>query len=155
VDQSGAKTLDSRQKTRGVWLAAAPGGPCKACTYPLVDARETHVTASRLTDSLRSELFHVIITVDLDKIAGLQMGGLSDDIAMLALAPTKEFDVCGPVASIANLTASDCPAERKADALSDFDLAYLKSVYRMDLSASLGEQKTAIGYQMKKTLEGH
>lgn len=155
VDQDGYKTIDAPQRTRGVTAVVPPGSPpcVTGCTFHYVDARETRVQASRLTDTLRSELFHVIVTVDLNRIAGIQLGTLADDIAMLALAPTKVFDTCGPVTSITNLMAGDCPAERKAESLTDYDLAYLKSVYRMDLSASLADQTSAISYRMKRDLE--
>jgi hypothetical protein len=153
VDLSGNKTIDAAQKTKGVWLAAVPDGSCKACTFYLPDARESRTQTSRLGDALRSELFHVIVTIDLNKVAGIQLGSLADDIAMQALAPTKSFDACRPVASVTNLTAVGCPAARKADSLSDYDLAYLKSLYRMDPSASLADQTSAISFRMKQTLE--
>jgi hypothetical protein len=152
VDLDGNRTIDAAQRTKGVWLAAVPDGSCKACAFYLPDAREFRTQTSRLGDALRSELFHVIVTVDLKKIAGIQLGRLADDIAMQALAPTKAFDLCAPMVSITNLMADDCPVDRKADSLSEYDLAYLKSLYRMDLSASLADQTSAISFRMKQTL---
>ena len=109
-------------------------------------------SGSHLGDERRSELRHALIVVDLDKVNGIKLAALSDDVAMLALAQTAAFDVCQPVISIANLTAP-CDAVFKTDALSNSDQAYLHALYAIDPNDSLVQQQGKMAYEMKKSLE--
>jgi hypothetical protein len=155
ADYDGTTSIDSAQGNRGVDVFLPPGSPaCRTtgCWLHLPEAREEHVAASRLTDTLRSELFHVIVVVDMNRIAGIRLGALADYIAMLALVPTQEFDTCLELLSIANLMAPACDKSKTSDGATAFDLAYLRAVYRMDTSASLAEQRSAIGYKMMQEL---
>jgi len=153
-DYDGYRTIDSAQRNRGVTLFEPPGPGCRTgCTIFLPNAREEHTDTSRLTDTLRSELFHVIITVDLKRIAGVQLGALSDYIALLALVPARSFDNCQNLVSIANLIATGCGGNKKPDALSAYDLAYLHAVYQMDSSASLAQQRSTISYWMLQQIK--
>ena len=108
-------------------------------------------SGSRLGDARRSELMHALIVVDLDKVNGIKLSAVTDNVAMLALAQTAAFDVCQPVVSIANLTAP-CDAALKADALSSSDQAYLHALYAIDPNTSLIQQRGKIAYEMKKSL---
>jgi len=109
-------------------------------------------SGSHLGDERRSELMHALIVVDLDKVNGIKLSTLTDDVAMLALAQTAAFDVCQPVISIANLTAP-CDAVFKTDALSNSDQAYLHALYAIDPNDSLVQQQGKMAYEMKKSLE--
>ena len=73
-------------------------------------------------------------------------------IALLSLAQTVSFEVCQPVASIANLTATGCDRELQSRALSDNDLAYLRALYSVDPHDSLIQQQGKIALEMKKIL---
>ena len=86
---------------------------------------------TRVKDGERSEMTTVTVVVDTTKITGLKLGAIADYVAMLALSQTDAFETCQPLASVANLMAPDCDA-RKAESLTDADLAYLKALYRMD-----------------------
>jgi hypothetical protein len=93
---------------------------------------------------------HPLIVVDLDKVNGIKLSALTDDVAMLALAQTAAFEVCQPVASITNLTAPGCDT-LKTDALSNNDQAYLHALYAIDPNDSLIQQQGKIAYEMKKS----
>ena len=94
---------------------------------------------------------HALIVVDLDKVNGIRLSAITDEVAMLALAQTAAFDACQPVVGIANLTAP-CDAALKADALSSSDQAYLHALYAIDPNDSLTQQRSKIAYEMKKSL---
>lgn len=80
-------------------------------------ARKMQVRGDRLGDGLRSELYHVLVVVDRDKMTGLQIGSIADYIAMLALSQTGTFDACEGAPSITNLFSQDCPNGVKTDAM--------------------------------------
>jgi hypothetical protein len=152
-DVNGMKNLDSAQKNRGVNLSIPPSLLCRTgCQVFVPGAREERIDASRIGDGLRSELYHVIVTVDLRKVSRYQVGPLADYIATLVLSPAQSFDSCQGLLSITNLMSSSCDNSRKANAITEYDIAYLRAIYRMDLSGSLQEQRSAIGYQMEKDL---
>src|SRR3569833_2177444 len=118
------------------------------------NASNAHVenwSGSRLGDERRSEFMHALIVVDLDKVNGIRLSAVTDNVAMLALAQTAAFDVCQPVVSIVNLTVP-CDAALKADALSNSDQAYLHALYAIDPNASLVQQRGKIAYEMRKSL---
>jgi len=73
-------------------------------------------------------------------------------IALLSLAQTAAFEVCQPVASIANLTAPGCGAGLQTTALSGSDLAYLHALYSIDPHNTLVQQQSEIAFEMKKML---
>jgi hypothetical protein len=150
VDQTGNAYLDRDQSLSAGYVVGSAGGPVTMSDVPAV-----HVTGSRIHDELSSELFHVIVVIDLSKVNGRTLGSLSDYVAMLSLARTKAFDVCQPVASITNLFAVSCGEGRAADKISDNDLAYLHGIYSIDPRTSFRQQKDEIAYQMKKGVTLH
>jgi hypothetical protein len=154
-DTNGQRSIDSKQRNQGVTLFVPPSPNYRTgLTVFLPSAREERVNSTLLGDHLRSQLFHVIVTVDLNKIAGLKIGALADQIAVLALATSRASEDCLEPPSITNQTLAACPAERRPDGATPFDLAYLSAVYHVDSSLSLSEQQSAIQYQMQKTLGG-
>lgn len=153
-DLNGQRSINSKQRNQGVTLFAPPGSPsCKTgCTIFLPSAREERVEYSRLGDQLRSDLFHVIVTVDLNRIAGFEIGALADHIAVLALAASRASDDCLEPPSITNQMLAVCPAEKKPDSATPYDIAYLSALYHVNAAFTLSEQQSAIQYQMRKTL---
>jgi hypothetical protein len=109
---------------------------------------------SRVKDGEHSEMTTVTVVVDTTKITGLQLGAIADYIAMLSLSQTDAFNICQPLASIANLMAPDCDA-RKAQSLTDADLAYLKALYRMDADVLPEFEQGDIARQMEQSLQKH
>ena len=151
-DMDGYRQIDAKQRNQGVSISIQPE-ICRGCTAFLPFAREERVDASRFGDRLRGELFHVIVIVDTNKIIGMQLGALADQIAVMALAKATAPDDCLEPPSITNLTAARCPKDKRPDAATPYDLAYLTALYHVDSSLSLGEQRSAIQHQMRKTLD--
>lgn len=152
-DEHGLRQIDNPQDRHGSDLiipaGANPACP-QGCTWHLPNARTVNVTASRIANSLRSQFFHAMIVIDLDKINGLEIGSLADDIAMLALTQPQAFDACLTPPSISNLTSPGCADKSKA--ITEMDIAYLRAVYKLDTAKIFSSQKSEIAYQMKKFL---
>jgi hypothetical protein len=140
VDSRGGIYTDDKLHPDGIYL-----GP-----FHFPNAHVEQANASRLGDGRRSELMHVMVVVNLEKVDGVKLAALADDVAMLALAQTAAFEVCQPVVSIANLTAP-CDAALKTDTLSNSDQAYLHALYAIDPNDSLIQQRGQIAYEMKKS----
>ncbi len=153
-DAHGITEVDSARRT-GSGLAytykCLPPDP-GMCTIYLRDARAMSATDSRLGDGLRSELYNVIIVADRDKLASYEIGPLSDYIAMLALAQFGSLDVCQQLPSIMNMLAPNC--DRKSEALTEFDKAYLYGLYKATPDLNLGVQQDQVAYEMEQALKG-
>jgi hypothetical protein len=143
VDARGGIYTDDKLHPEGIYL-----GP-----FHFPNAHVEQWNGSRLGDGRRSELMHALIVGDLDKVNGIKLSALADDVAMLALAQTAAFEVCQPVVSITNLTAPACDA-LKTDALSNSDQAYLHALYAIDPNDSLIQQRGEIAFEMKKSVGG-
>ena len=141
VDAGGGFYIDDKLHPDGIYL-----GP-----FHFPNAHVEQWSGSHLGDERRSELLHALIVVDLDKVNGIRLAALSDEVTMLALAQTAAFDVCQPVVSIANLTAP-CEAALKTDSLSASDQAYLHALYAIDPHDSLIQQRGKMAFEMKKSL---
>jgi hypothetical protein len=152
VDVFGEHYIDDRLRNHGGFSTVGSFGPKYGNVF-VPDARVEHTTGSRLMDGLSSELYHVVIAIDLAKVDGKTLGALADYAAMLSLAQTQAFEVCQPVESITNLVSSGCNAAVKTNDITSNDLAYLHGLYSIDPRASFTHQQGDIAYQMKKGLE--
>jgi hypothetical protein len=110
-------------------------------------------TGSRLGDGLRSDLYNVIIVADPTKLLNYEIGSLADYIAMLALTQLDSLDTCQQLPSIVNMMAKDC--DKKTDALTENDRAYLRGLYKMSPGRTLRTQQDEIAYRMEQDLAGH
>ena len=149
VDLHGEPHVDDKLNNQGGFHMAGSFGPKYGNVY-FPEGHIEHVTGSHLDDSVSSELYHVIIIVDLPKVNGYTIGALSDHIAMLALAQTQAFEVCQPMASITNLVSTSCDAGAKANEITSNDLAYLRGLYNVDPYGSFAQQRAGIAAQMKR-----
>ena len=113
------------------------------------------VTGNRTGDGLRINFTFAIIIVDATRIAGQEIGPISDYIAMLALSQGQYYDTCQDIPSITNLMAPGCGPEMKPAALTDIDVTYLRGLYRMSAGLSFIAQRGSIAFNMKKTLGGY
>jgi hypothetical protein len=113
-------------------------------------ATYARVTGNHINDGTRSGFHHIIIVVDSSKLAGQTLGPLADYIAMLALTQLNSLDTCQQLPSIVNMLAPGC--EPKNDEMTEFDLAYLRGLYRMGADKSLVFQQDDITDQMKQAL---
>ena len=151
VDFNRTHQVDDPQANNGVDLYLGPNPAClKGCILRMPYARKMQVSGGRITDSLRSEFYHVMVVIDLDKIGGLELGALADDAASLALAQPQAFDACLSPASITNLMTPGCADKPKT--LTTMDLAFLRAVYKLDTGKVFASQRSEIAYQMNKTL---
>jgi hypothetical protein len=141
VDLRGTTYVDDRLRNHGGFYYG---------NIFIPDARVTNVTGSHLGDGVSSELYHVIVIVDLPKVDGHTLGAIADYVAMLSLAQTQAFGVCQPVASITNLVSAPCDGTVQAKSITANDLAYLHGLYRIDPRKSFQEQQSDIAYEMKK-----
>jgi hypothetical protein len=106
---------------------------------------------SRLTVGLRSEIVTAVIVADARKVEDLKIGAVADYIAFLALAQTTTFDACGELPSITELMAPDC-GHPAPEAITDADLAYLKGLYRADLTLNLPLEEDDIADEMQQEI---
>jgi hypothetical protein len=113
------------------------------------------VSGDRSGNGLKSQFNTAIIIVDTTKIAGQEIGPISDYIAMLALSQGQFYDVCQDIPTITNLMAPNCGPEMKPAALTDIDVTYLRGLYKMNAGTSYLGQRASIAFQMKKTLGGY
>lgn len=113
------------------------------------------VSGNRTGDGLKSMFTFSLIIVDSKKIAGQEIGQLSDYISMLALSQGQYYDVCQDIPSITNLMAPNCAAEMKPVALTDIDVTYLRGLYRMTPGLAYVSQRGSIAHRMKQDLGGY
>jgi hypothetical protein len=104
---------------------------------------------------LKSQFSTAIIVVDKSKIAGQELGPLSDYIAMLALSQGRSYDTCQDIPTITNLMAPGCAPELKPAAVTDIDATYLRGLYKMDAGGSFMSERGSIAFVMKKELGGY
>jgi hypothetical protein len=106
---------------------------------------------SRFTVGLRSEIVTAVIVADARKVEDLKIGAVADYIAFLTLAQTTKFDACGELPSITELMAPDC-GHPAPEAITDADLAYLKGLYRADLTLNLPLEEDDIADEMQQEI---
>ena len=114
------------------------------------NARVTNVTGGRLSDGVASDFHHVAVVAEPAKLLEYEIGPLSDYIALLALSQTPIPDHCLALPTILNLLAQGCTAPPKT--LTGVDLAYLRGLYKMTPTATIGGQRDELVYQMEKSL---
>jgi hypothetical protein len=148
VDSQGDTFIDDKLHPQGDLYLNNPQG----IAFQFPNAHVEYWNGNHLGDERRSELLHVLVVVDLAKVDGVRLSAVADEVAMLSLAQTATFEVCQPIASIANLTAPGCDARLKTDKISTSDLAYLHALYSIDPHDLLVQQQSKIAYEMKKSL---
>jgi hypothetical protein len=131
-----------------------PSGPPTCLDLPrcsiMVSAPVVHATGTRVSDGLSTGFRNVIVLVDRDKVAKMEMGTLADYISFLVLAQPASLDDCVDLSSILDSLAPKCAAG--SGELSTADIAYLTGLYRMNTDRFLASQREQIAFQMKKTL---
>jgi hypothetical protein len=110
-------------------------------------ARKVNVTGSRLDTGVRSGFYSVLIVADPGQLADLELGTVSDHIALLALAQAPGG--CPMLDSIAGLFTPGCG---RPTALTAADLAYLRGLYAMQAGLRLADQRNQIAGTMRDAL---
>jgi hypothetical protein len=114
------------------------------------DAHYAQSTGDRIDDGIHSSFNHILIVIDSTKLAGQKIVPLADYISMLALTQIKAPDTCQQLSSVANLLAANC--DHPADGLTEFDIAYLQGLYKMDAGRYLVFQRNDIASVMADVL---
>jgi hypothetical protein len=90
-------------------------------------------SGSRLRSTVRSEIAHVLVIVDINKVKAYPLGAVADYIGMLALTRITSLDGCNALASIMDLLASGCTDRAPPQKITDADVSYLKALYAANL----------------------
>ena len=110
-------------------------------------------TGSLLPPRNSSQIMNALIVVDLRKVAGQQIGPISDYIAMLALSQAQSLDGCSPLPSILDLMSAACPSRPSPQSLTDGDTAFLKALYAADITTSATAAQSRVETGMAKGLD--
>src|SRR6185295_16967518 len=93
---------------------------------------------------------HILIVIDSTKLEGEKIVPLADYISMLALTQLNALDVCQELPSVVNMLAPNC--RNAADGLTQFDLAYLQGLYKMNADRGMVFQRNDIADAMTDIL---
>lgn len=127
---------------------SVPPGMAKTFAIRVLGHCGTGVTGSRLTWSTVRTIYSVIVVVDKRQTEDLELGPLTDYIAMISLAQIRRDPDLGAAPTILRLfDESDAPLPQ---ALSTWDRAFLKSLYDTDVSGVA--QLSEIKHRMKRDL---
>ena len=109
---------------------------------------------TRLTTGRTSLLVNALVLIDLRKVAGYEIGPISDYLAMLVLSQTRQQDACGQLPSILDLMAPACDRD-KPSAVTAGDLAFLRALYKTDLRTNYYMESGSINARMIAELTPH
>jgi hypothetical protein len=146
----GGMEMDMAKPGTGIGSGfGASSTPFETMTLPCANAYAA--TGNRLGNGLSSEVYRVLIVADPTKLLDYEIGTLADYITMLALSQIKPPDGCQDMPSILNLLVPGC--SRTAKALTSFDIAYPRGLYKMAPTANFGVQQDQVKSQMDQSLE--
>ncbi len=103
---------------------------------------------SRLGNDMSTELVHVLILADANKVADEKIGAIADYVAVLALARWNGLEKCNSLPTILNLMADGCDADEIAEAATPTDLGLLEGLYSVDPRESGTLQRASIADRM-------
>jgi hypothetical protein len=104
-----------------------PLGPIRA--WYGVRTLVTEPRFSRISLNHQSVIFQVLIVVDRDKTEAINMGQLSDYLAMISLAEVKPEKIPPTAPSILNLFNDIAAGRAPREAMTRMDAAYLQALY--------------------------
>ena len=129
-----------------------PGGLQRRVTGPIgllnIGSTGSGCAGSWLTHCVSSLFSNVLIVVDTKAIEGRRIGPVADYIAMLALAQATSLDACDALPSILDLLSKACGTRPAPASWTDGDIAYLRALYRANLTTVLPLEKDSIANQM-------
>jgi len=92
----------------------------------------------RLRSNVREDFNHVVIVMDAKRIGSMKMTALADYIAMVGLAQIEPEAKTASVSTILNLFADRDAGLTPPEALTEWDVAYLKGLYAAPRDAPRG-----------------
>lgn len=105
---------------------------------------------NRINNGIHSGFNHILIVIDTTKLAGHTIVPLADYISMVALTQVGSLDACQPLPSIVNILVEGC--KQVEDRITQFDLAYLHGLYRLEADRILVAQRNDIADATADTL---
>ncbi len=112
------------------------------------------VPPSKLTRSTRQDLALSYVVIDVAAIDGLSLAQVGDHAAMRALAQTDPRDAAAiGQPTILSLFADRNAGRSPAEAITDWDAAFLKSLYETRRTVSAGLQRSSMSRIVKEELE--
>jgi len=125
--------------------------PCSGSDKIMLPSAQAYATTStRLGDGLSSVFFHVLVVADPARLREHEVGAMADYIAMLALAEIDKPEICGALPSILNLLTPDCA--QKPGAMTQGDAGFLRGLYKITPTTTIGAQRAEIAYRMRRAL---
>jgi hypothetical protein len=139
---------------RGMVLRDGPATAANMCTGDDVrNGRCRTAAKGGLLGSGASTILAGVTIVVNTKMFGVEnIREVADYVAMLTLAPAKSFSSCRDLPSITNLTSLGCDLARRATAISENDLAYLRAVYKTDPKQTPAAQRRTLISLMAENL---
>jgi len=107
---------------------------------------------SRLSAKLTSQFMGVLVVVDANQVIGRQIGGVADNVAMLALARSATGPRCSGLPTILDTMTAGCATAHDLVEMTPYDVAYLKGLYSVDPEEYLAAQRSEIGSHMLREL---
>ncbi|MCA1748544.1 MAG: hypothetical protein ABR601_03680 [Parasphingopyxis sp.] len=137
----------SELRTRDGRLVRQLGSPTLDTNFEQGGSRGV---ASRISNELRADFSTVYLLIDLDQLAGVTMQQLSAFAAMTALTAAGVDEPISPARTILNLfhQRDAAPAD-----ITDWDIAYLRGLYRVDPAQRAELQRSAIAGHMRELLQ--
>jgi hypothetical protein len=114
-------------------------------------APPTGRAGSRLGNDMSSELAHVLIIADANKLADAKIGAVADYIALLSLSRWQDLERCNAIPTILNLEAEGC-ADDPPETATTSDLALLTALYAVNPRETGSQQRMAIAGRMQGEL---
>lgn len=121
----------------GAQVDIAAGGPTMGVSMMEVGQGPSGCAGSHFTECLKSEFDNVLIVVDAGKVKDQPLDAVADYAAMLALSRPASLDGCDDIPSILDLMSAACAGRPRPQALTPFDVDYLKALYQTDMAAVL------------------
>jgi hypothetical protein len=104
------------------------------------------------TICLKSAFANILILVDIAKVQSREIDQVGDYVADLALVQPLLANDCSGFASILDVMADNCAEANKPQGLTDFDIAYMRSLYQTNLSLYGYLTKTEIASHMARMI---
>jgi hypothetical protein len=134
------------------YAPTAPGSAGLVPDPPYSGAAPSGVAGSYLTAGLRSELMHVLIVVDAQKLLGHTLDSLADYITLISLSRITSLDTCNELPSILDLLSSSCGGRTAPTSLTAADTAFLKALYATELDKKLNVEEGEVRDRMMAIL---
>ncbi len=104
----------------------------------------------RLRNDLLSEFFHVLVVVDSSAIDGQPIGKIADNVAERVLTNPGAGRGCSSLPSVLDALDQACSSSDSVEALTDYDLAFLKGLYQTETDARIEVQRADIFRQIMR-----